>query len=210
MSNENAKRHFKVLVVANNIAWLSLNEQLAKVKEFYDPRCVLEMTVVRTSYTPVYKKLPDGIFVVDPEWYEVNITIPNALGYDLNLFITPMPLSPPTYRGYMNPVNIGPWETTVFVEKETDHVYFDGYDLGPALSHYACHELSHAFYYMLGKQDMTHSYFPIVAGNVLNDFDFATPSAIYAWCRERLLSALLYLRFIQKQRVLAHAADRVA
>ncbi len=203
-------RTFKLLVLANQIDWETLPAKMEAVKAFYAPVCNLDIEIRHVSLYPTYAQYPDvtPLYVIDRGWYDVNLAAPNALQADLILFIT-KPGSVETWAGYMSYNNVGPWETTVFVNGgENDHIYMGGTDMGDAFTLLACHELSHAFYRIVGKQDDTHVHFPVNQSpyldnptNVLKDFDFGARYAVLEWLKDKLVSAATTLYFIQKRHI---------
>jgi hypothetical protein len=171
---------YKVSVLANNDAgtWASWPEKIAAIKAFYASKCNLEITLTPTQLTPQFAPYgpissSGNVYRVDETWYEENVN-PLAAGADLILFVVP-PTDHPT-----DVTLIGldvyqqgkPGELTVFSD-ENSHTYVNEIDQGETVVVYAEHELSHAFYGILGKTDNTHLYF--YAGTpekVLADFDF--------------------------------------
>lgn len=204
-----------MVVVANNINWPSLPSKIEAICDFYRPVCDINPIIVKTRLTPKFRLYPElaPLNVVDRKWYDENIAVPHALDADIILFITPASDHPGllTYSGYMNLNNVGPWETTVFVNGEHDHVYQNGQDHGDYLTLIAEHELSHAFYAMVGKRDDTHSHFPNtpqgsplrsddpMPTHALEDFDFSSRYAVLEWLKNKLLAALTAIGAIQKK-----------
>lgn len=206
------KTTFTVKVIANNIHWNSLPAKLDAIRDFYAPRCNLVFDVVRTSLEPVFSTYPElgTVAVVDREWYDVNIATPHAIDTDLILLIVSRVdhIGIVTYAGYMSFNNVGPWETTVFAQGEFDDLYMQGKNLGNSFVVYACHELSHAFYYIVGKHDDTHVHFPVAQDpyvddpkNVLADFDFSTRYAALEWLKDKLIGAATVLGILQKRHI---------
>lgn len=207
---------FRVALLANNIQWPSLLNKIAQIQAFYAPVCNLVITVEHTSLHPVFNSTYPGlapIAVVDFDWYDANISGPRAAQYDIIIFaVSPNDhVGTTTYQGHMTQHNMGPWETTVFAGAEDDHVYVNGVDFGNTFVHYACHELSHVFYYMLGKRDDTHVHFPVgqtpyndEPQYVIKDFGFTQASSLQiklAYFKDLLTNALAALGRIKKQRL---------
>src|SRR5690348_16659361 len=207
----NPARTFRVKVIANNLRWSSLDQKLEKVRQFYAPVCDLVFDVEYTNYSPTFNNTYPGLaplYVVDRGWYDVNLATPYATEADIIMFIVAASDHPnmTTFAGLMGFNNVGPWETTIFAQGENDHVYMQGKDMGESFVHYACHELSHVFYYYCGKRDDTHVHFPVsqdpytdAPENVLKDFDFSTQYAILEWLKDTLIAALTFLSILQKR-----------
>lgn len=210
---------FRLTVIANNISWPSLTSKVDAIRQFFAPVCDLQITIEHSTLRPAFNIYPDfsPLPVVDYDWYDRNISGPRALTADLVLFV----VAPQdhagivTTAGAMTQHNIGPWETTVFVGSEADRVYINGKDVGDYFALYACHELSHAFYAMLGKRDDTHAHFPNTPQaaatfpddpnpeHALNDLDFPTVrrSFVINQIIQMLALASAALSIIKKQRV---------
>lgn len=203
----------RLAVIANNIQWDSLNQKLQDVKAFYAPICDLRITVEHTSLRPIFKSYPEiaPIFEVDFDWYDQNISKPRELTADIVMFVIAGPdhAACATPMGIMTQNNLGPWETTIFAEGENDGVYIEGRSLGNSFTHYAIHELSHVFYYMLGIRDRTHEHFPVgqtpyndYPANVLSDlWSLQDGKFQLSFWGQQLQRALVALGLITKQRM---------
>lgn len=217
MDPYSTKPIFKLLVIANNLNWPSLADKIEAVCDFYVPVCTLVPTIVHTSMHPVFNNSYPGLaplYVVDRGWYEVNVATPYAGQADFLMFVTPPSDHPTmvTYAGYMSFNNVGPWETTVFAQGEHDRTLMQGRDMGDSFTLIAEHELSHAFYYFLGRRDDTHVHFPNNQPNyaddprnVLKDFDFTTKYARLEWLKDKLLAALVLLGILKRQQAVTIA-----
>lgn len=204
-----AKPIFNLLVVANDLAWDSLQEKVSSVCDFYAPVCTLLPKIVHTQLSPVFSKYPelDPLYVIDRGWFDVNVATPHAIDADFILFICPhYPVATPL--GYMSSNNVGPWECTVFVQGERDSTYVQGRFFGNSFELYAVHELSHAFYRIMGKRDDTHVHFPVGQdpytddpARVLADFDLSSRSAILSWLASKCIAILVTLSILRKKNV---------
>jgi hypothetical protein len=203
-------RTFKLLVIANQLGWPSLQAKVDAIRAFYAPVCNLDITIQRVSLNPVYALYPDlaPLNVIDRGYYDLNIASPNALAADIILFITEAPQTVITPNGYMSMNNVGPWEATVFARGENDHTYMKGTDMGDTFTLFACHELSHAFYRLVGKPDLTHTYFPAPdtpyvgpPSAVLKDFDFSSRISTLNWLLDQLKAMATALSLLKKQNV---------
>jgi hypothetical protein len=210
---------FRLSVVAYNIDWPTLYRKVVDIRNFFVPVCDLQITIEKTSLTPAFAVYPDisPLPIMDRDWYEKNISGPRALTADITLLI----VAPGdhsgvvTTSGAMVRPNFGPWEGTIFAAGEDDRVYVAGKDVGDYFTLYACHELSHAFYGMLGKRDDTHVHFPNSPQaaplfpddpnpeHALNDLDFSAvrQSFVLNQLKQMLLQAAAALSLLQKQRI---------
>lgn len=191
-------------------AWPSLQAQLDAVRAFYAPVCDLQIDIEPFFQIPMYDQNVAGVTplsVINQAWFDTNVAVPYGSEADIILLIV-RPTTTTPY-GYMNANNVGPIETTVFVHgSETDRTYVNGSDYGPTLTHYACHELAHAFYRLVGKHDDTHVHFPVGQvpytdrpENVLADFDFSSTSARLQMLKNRLISILYTISLLRKRQV---------
>ncbi len=202
-------RSLRVVAVVNGMSEIAWNSILSEVQGFYEHIVDLQFTVKNVSLSVQYNGTYPGLFplaVVDYDWYDRFVTIPNLGSADIVLFLTPKPTAPATFLGFMSSANCGPWECTVFCGPQSDHMYINGVDQGPSNTNLIAHEISHALYYMkgmTGAADRTHEHF--LSGNpkdVLNDLSFPPMSGAEQWADliRRLNGALVALNIIQKTR----------
>lgn len=184
-------RTFKVKIIANGdcAEWASWPEKIARVKQFYSSVCDLEIDFATADFTNIPVMLlpclvtsfgPSGVIdtpgtqlYIAPDWRAKNVG-PLVQGYDIGIFQASelwklgMPLGIFTGNGTID----------TYLNGENDHVYLDtpatgNLDLGEEVPLIIAHEISHAFYALLGKPDMTHAHY--YAGHleqVLLDFNF--------------------------------------
>jgi hypothetical protein len=173
-------RSYSLRILANNEAgtWASWEAKIAQIKAFYAPVCGMDITLTPTTLIPQFAPYGQisgsgNVYQVDQSWYDQNVT-PLAAGADLIMFVVP----PSDHPNIVTLMGLDVYqqgksgEMTVFSD-ETSHTYVNEIDQGETAVVYAEHELSHAFYGILGKTDNTHLYF--YAGTpekVLADFDF--------------------------------------
>lgn len=182
------KRFSLTIVAPTSAAWGSWSEKIKQVQDFYKPVCLLDIKVKFTGLTIPFEKHPQlnkdpnaaPIWTVDRAWYDANISREDT---DFVCLVVPNETHPGkvTVMGLMTGKDVGAWELTVY-GNETDKLYILGSDKGNSLGWFIIHELAHAFYAMLGKRDVTHSYFnqkdaenPAVVwdpAKVLQDFTF--------------------------------------
>jgi hypothetical protein len=210
---------FRLAIIANNIPWATFSSKVEAIRQFFAPVCDLQIIVEHTQLHPVFKQYPDfsPLSIVDYDWYDQNISTPHALTADIVLFVvTPEDhAGVVTTAGTMTQHNVGPWETTVFAAAENDRLYVNGKDAGDYFTLYACHELAHVFYAMLGKRDDTHAHFPNTPQSptffpddpnpqhCLTDLDFSgvRQTFILGQLTHLLLQAAQALSLIQKKRI---------
>lgn len=177
------KTRFALKIVANNAQWGSWSKKIAEIKAFYASVCDLDISIEYTSLVPVFTREPFlnpqgsvGLWTVDQEWYNQNIS---KRGTDLVTLVIPPDDHPGkvTVFGLMTGKDVGAWETTVY-GNENDNLYVATQIKGNSVTWFIIHELSHAFYAMLGKNDKTHHFFNQETGavwspeQVLLDFVF--------------------------------------
>lgn len=146
----------KLLIVANNIKWESLNKQIETLQKWFLPHFNIEIEVKNTSFKDIpfheYMLNMDG---VADYWYDKNI-IPLAKGYDFVLFV--LPLSQWRGKGARgwrsNSVN-NIIKLQIGVD-EKEHIYKGSKDLGTTFFNHARHEVLHALFMKLGIRDTVH------------------------------------------------------
>ncbi len=175
----------KALIIANNNNWMTWDQKISGIKEFYAPILSLEITVVHTTFTDIplvnYSGVNDGSsgsereissFLVSKDWYAKYI-IPVAQGYDFVLFcLAPSDIS----------TNLVPWgaetvDITIFGGNENDGVTQQdrngvARNLGNSFVLICCHEISHGLYALFSLTDNTHYYFyGANPGGIFNDLN---------------------------------------
>lgn len=188
-------RTFKVKLIVNgtSASWASWPAKIAAMKAFYQPVCNLDITFQKANFPVVpMLKQPGQVTVfgpmgyqdtvgtdiyVDPNWRVKNI-VPLGFGYDICMFQN----NTEWQLGMPQGIFTGNGQIDTYLQRESDHTYLNvggvEKDLGDAVSLVLIHELSHAFYGIVGKTDRTHEHF--YSGfpeRVLNDFVFPSTAA---------------------------------
>ena len=167
----------KLLIVANNIYWETLDKKVKAIKAFYAPVLDLEIDILHTAYKNIpFAKYPttDGTtgvektseaFLVNKDWYKLNIS-DKAKGYQfvellLNQKDIPVSLVPQGVQSGDEHL----YELTIFGTQEdwSSFVYDPALkvqkNLGDSFVLLTCHEISHALYKIYGLEDKTHEHF---------------------------------------------------
>lgn len=161
----------KIKIVLNNCNWLSIEQKIQSIKNFYDP-FPLEIDCVHTFFARIpFITVPstDGSSgqektgtteIVEKVWYDQHVT-ELALDYDMVLFYVPNSdkKGHVTSAGIRGDRNLGPVELTVFGGNEDDHTYNQGVDMGNNFVFFCCHEIAHGISMIQGGVDNTHKYF---------------------------------------------------
>jgi hypothetical protein len=158
----------KVLIVVNNLNWTSFDSKISAIRNFFDPVVKLQIDIRYTSFINIpmeqINNLSDGStgkeeivggFVFSKTWLNSNVmTI--AGGYDYVVFaVNRTDISNPLHPWGIQDGNL----ITLFGALESDTVSLNGISMGDYFTIMTCHELSHAFFSLLGGQDYTHQYF---------------------------------------------------
>ena len=161
----------KLLLVLNNINWLSIYEKVKFIKSFFSPKFDFEIEIKYTKFQNIpYETVKSSSMIDEVEvlrdvpairgdWYNQNITS-LALDKQIVLFYA----GDQSIQGHPPAIqqnnNEGPVEITIFKFGEHDRAYQKGVkDLGDAFSVWACHEISHALKKMFKVSDDTHEHF---------------------------------------------------
>lgn len=188
----------RLLLIMNNTNWASLDEKIKSIKQFFSPKFNLIINVKNTNFNDIPFAQTQGISgvsgkdiilttdMVEPVWYDQNITM-LGLAYHFVLFYVDgkNTVGHLVSAGIRGDADTYPVELTLFGLNETDHAYQNGVDLGNDFVLFACHEISHAVYMMLGLTDNTHIYF--YGGSpskVLNDWSFGL--TFFQWIKKQL------------------------
>jgi len=146
----------RLLIVANNVKWKSLDDKVQKLRKWFLPYSDIKIDVKHTSFESIpFVKDRKGMFRVDSNWYDENI-IPLAKGYDFSMLLLPQEEWEGRGAGgwRTNSVN-GIIKLQVGVS-EKSHQYLNGKDLGSLFFIYARHEILHALFMKLGIKDTVH------------------------------------------------------
>lgn len=199
-------RTLRVVAIVDRQQQVAWEQVLNDVRDFYGPVVDLTFSIQQGSFRPIFNSSYPGLAptaIIDYDWYDRFITIPNLGSADLVLFLTPRPATPITYLGFMSSANCGPYECTVFCGQPSDHIYINGIDQGSSNTTMIAHEISHALYAMMGIPDRTHEHFLSGdPGGVLNDLSFPPMTIAQQWADivRRLNGALFALGLISKYR----------
>lgn len=208
----NPRRLLHVKVIANGMSGDTVRPWLQDAQLFYTPITSLIVDVEVRSLVPKMSEVPGlALPIVDPDWYDEFITVPN-LNYDIVILLTPKPKDAVTYGGVMTYANCGPWEITVFCDPPDYRSSVNGKDLGNSNALLIKHELSHAFFNMFDVPDYTHVAF--YDGNPNAVLDKLTPHFYREWSfsdylaeiKRKLNGALVALGVVKRTR--EHFIDR--
>ncbi len=148
----------KLLIVANNIKWKSLDTQVKTLKKWFLPYFDIDIQVTHISFKSIpFVKDREKMYRVDTKWYDKNI-IPLATGYDFVLLL----IEKEDWKGK----GAGGWRTNSknniiklqIGTNEKDHKYINSKDVGSLFFIYARHEILHALFMKLGIKDTVHKW----------------------------------------------------
>ena len=167
----------KITIVFNNTDWATADEKLQAIKDFYASLDAFEIVSGHTSFSGIpfmyvdtiggVTNTPGTTTTVDTKWFDDNIA---SLAPDSDivlLYLNPTDDDPPrTSVGIMQHKHQYGVQCVLFGINETDHAYIydpttgGEIDQGNCFVVFACHEISHALYYLENKTpDNTHAYF---------------------------------------------------
>lgn len=212
------KPTIKVTFVFNNTAWLSIEEKVKYVVDFFYPDFIIEPTIIHTNFASLpfvsvgtidgIKNTPSSTNTVDQYWFNLNVSslTRNA---DVVLFYvntTNVP-SMQTSVGIMQGKYDSVIQACIFGVNETDRAYQyingEEVDQGNACAVFMAHEISHALYLIQEQPDNTHAYFYSgQATKVLDDLKNGKLTKLYqmlAYLKQAVLSLTLQ---INKQKIM--------
>ena len=189
----------KILFVANNINWKTLNIKLKEVKNWFAPKVDIQFDVLHTSFNDVpftpytsednnQNKLGE-LQGVDPVWYDKNIT-PLAFqneGYEMIILLLPRKQWPELSkaRGWRADADEGVVKLQVACdEKEKEE--WGGYGKTTTFYQLVRHEIMHGLYMISGQNDQTHYWFDRGMLEVARDSILLTPLIKYLSSNKRL------------------------
>jgi len=182
-------KQIKLLIVANNCQWQSLQSKIDDIKAFFSSKIDLQVTVIHTNYpnipfSPiggvVSTNAPAGsvLLQVDPSWYDYNIT-PIGATSDIVLFLVNMiqwPADKTPVRGVRTDKDQGPVELQVAANEWEDIIQTLGTSKVQSheFQHFAEHEILHALFMITGQNDTTHhwDYDMLNLSGALNEINF--------------------------------------
>lgn len=203
----------KILLILNDINWLSISDKIKFIKDFFSPKFVLEIDVLYKSFTNIpFEKVKSSSMIngveviaevpaVKADWYNENITS-LALDKQIVIFYVGSQSVQGHPAGLKQDNNEGPVELTLFRYEENDIAYQQGsIVLGNAFSVFACHEIAHSLYHLFKVPDNTHKHFYF--GNpkdILNDFNIS-PLNFISVILESIRKALVYMGVIMEKKI---------
>ena len=225
------KPTLKVLFVFNNSKWSTILYKLQQIKDFFTSKVELSIEIQHTKFGYIPFEMVDVLdgtghqdgtdkqgrsYTVEDNWLDKNVIIPYGKGYDIVVFV----ITDEDKRGHITSSGIrgdrehGAVECIIFGGDEHWYNYVNGVNQGNNFVVISCHEISHAIYMILGKEDKTHLHF--YSGNkekVLEDF-YSTPNL--AEYRDSLIKRALSLAqqllayFLNKQQTMPEEKPVVA
>lgn len=151
-------KKLKLLIVANNCDWPTLDEKVERLKNWFLPKISFEILVEKTKYQDVpFTCNADNMCGVESKWYDDYI-VPEAKGYDIVLLVLPMAQwKGIKARGWRTDRDSGPVELQIGTDEKENNYYPDGTIIS-TFEDFARHEICHAIYMIMGTQDNTHKY----------------------------------------------------
>lgn len=151
-------KKLKLLIVANNCDWPTLEEKIERLKNWFLPKINFEISVEKTKYQDVpFTCNAENFCGVDSKWYDDYIT-PEAKGYDIVLLVLPVAQwKGQKARGWRTDRDSGPVELQIGADEKENNYYPDGTIIS-TFEDFGRHEICHAVYMIMGTQDNTHKY----------------------------------------------------
>ena len=169
----NVIKKMKLLIMANNCDWPTLNEKIERLKNWFLPKINFEVVVEKTKYQNVpFVCNPENFCGVEGGWYNQYISS-ESRGYDIVLLVLPLnQWKGLKARGWRTDRDYGVVELQIGADEKENNHYPDG-TIIPTFEDFSRHEICHAIYMIMGTQDNTHKYWDEKnLKKCLNDFIF--------------------------------------